>query len=323
MQHDISPSFAGLRGEGMGASGVKKIGVVGIGLMGSGIAQVAATYSFDTVVTDTSDEVVKRGMSRIEDSLSKLVASHERSKGQRGMPAAQRDATLAHLRGTSDLQQLLDCDLVIEAVTENYQVKAELYGQLVRLGYRHLLASNTSSISITHLASNYSQPEKFMGMHFMNPVPIQPGVEVIRGLLTSDDTARTCTAVVEAIGKVPIPAEDKAGFGINRMFVPYLNEAVKVIEEGIMSIEDADKTTLCLGHKMGPLSTLDYVGLDTALAVAEVLEAELGAAYKPAPLLKRLVQAGCYGMKNGKGFYLYEEGKPPAVNPAVARYRIK
>ena len=307
----------------MGASGIEKIGVIGIGLMGSGIAQVSATYGFDTVVADMSDEVVKRGMERIEDSLSKLVASYERSKGQRGMASAQRDATLARLRGTANLQELLNCDLIIEAVTENYGVKAALYEQLVRIGYRRLLASNTSSISITHLASNYPQPEKFMGMHFMNPVPIQPGVEVIRGLLTSDDTARTCTAVVEEIGKVPIPAEDKAGFGINRMFVPYLNEAVKVIEEGIMSVEDADKTTLCLGHKMGPLTTLDYVGLDTAMAVAEVLEAELGAAYKPAPLLKRLVQAGCYGMKNGKGFYLYEEGKPPVVNPAVARYRIK
>jgi 3-hydroxybutyryl-CoA dehydrogenase len=239
------------------------------------------------------------------------------------MASAQRDATLAKLRGTSNPQELLDRDLIIEAVTENYAVKAALYEQLVRIGYRRLLASNTSSISITHLASNYPQPEKFMGMHFMNPVPIQPGVEVIRGLLTSDDTARTCTAVVEEIGKTPIPAEDKAGFGINRMFVPYLNEAVKVIEEGIMSVEDADKTTLCLGHKMGPLTTLDYVGLDTAMAVAEVLEAELGAAYKPAPLLKRLVQAGCYGMKNGKGFYLYEEGKPAVVNPAVARYRMK
>jgi 3-hydroxybutyryl-CoA dehydrogenase len=319
----IVPAFATLRGEGMGTSGIEKIGVIGIGLMGSGIAQVSATYGFDTVVADISDEVVKRGMERIENSLSKLVASYERSKGQRGMASAQRDATLAKLRGTSNPQELLDRDLIIEAVTENYAVKAALYEQLVRIGYRRLLASNTSSISITHLASNYPQPEKFMGMHFMNPVPIQPGVEVIRGLLTSDDTARTCTAVVEEIGKTPIPAEDKAGFGINRMFVPYLNEAVKVIEEGIMSVEDADKTTLCLGHKMGPLTTLDYVGLDTAMAVAEVLEAELGAAYKPAPLLKRLVQAGCYGMKNGKGFYLYEEGKPAVVNPAVARYRMK
>ncbi len=307
----------------MGASGIQKVGVVGIGLMGSGIAQVAATCGFDTIVTDTSEEVVKRGMARIEDSLSKLVASYERSKGQRGMSSEQRRATLEKLQGTSDLKRLLDCEIIIEAVTENYAVKANLYQELVRLGYRQLLASNTSSISITHLAANYSLPEKFMGLHFMNPVPIQPGVEVIRGLLTSDDTARVCTAFAQELGKVPIPAEDKAGFGINRMFVPYLNEAVKVIEEGIMSVEDADKTTLCLGHKMGPLSTLDYVGLDTALAVAEVLEAELGAAYKPAPLLKRLVQAGCYGMKNGKGFYVYEEGKPPVVNPAVARYRIK
>jgi 3-hydroxybutyryl-CoA dehydrogenase len=319
----IVPAFATLKGEGMGASGIEKIGVIGIGLMGSGIAQVSAAYGFDTVVTDMSDELVKRGMARIEDSLSKLTASYERSKGQRGMSPEQRDTTLAKLRGTSNLQDLLGCGLIIEAVTENYAVKAALYEQLVRLGYRHLLASNTSSISITHLASNYSQPEKFMGLHFMNPVPIQPGVEVIRGLLTSDDTARTCTVLVEEIGKTPIPAEDKAGFGINRMFVPYLNEAVKVIEEGIMSVEDADKTTLCLGHKMGPLTTLDYVGLDTAMAVAEVLEAELGAPYKPAPLLKRLVQAGCYGMKNGKGFYLYEEGKPPVVNPAVSRYRMK
>jgi 3-hydroxybutyryl-CoA dehydrogenase len=291
--------------------------------MGSGIAQVAASNGFETMVTDTSDEVVKRGMARIEESLSKLVASYERSKGQRGMSAEQKRATLANLRGTVDLKPLLDRDIVIEAVTENYAAKASFYRELVRLGYRQLLASNTSSISITHLASNYALPEKFIGLHFMNPVPMQPGVEVIRGLLTSDETARTCTAFAEELGKVSIPAEDKAGFGINRMFVPYLNEAVKVIEEGIMSIEDADKTTLCLGHKMGPLTTLDYVGLDTALAVAEVLEAELGTAYKPAPLLKRLVQAGCYGLKNGKGFYLYEEGKPPVVNPAVARYRIK
>jgi 3-hydroxybutyryl-CoA dehydrogenase len=319
----IVPAMARLKGESMGASGIEKIGVIGIGLMGSGIAQVSATYGFDTVVADTSDEVVQRGMARIEDSLAKLVASYDRSKGHRGMAPAQRDTALAKLHGTSHLQELLGCDLVIEAVTENYAVKATLYEQLVRLGYEQLLVSNTSSISITHLASTYSRPEKFMGLHFMNPVPIQPGVEVIRGLLTSDETARTCTAVVEEIGKTPIPAEDKAGFGINRMFVPYLNEAVKVIEEGIMSVEDADKTTLCLGHKMGPLTTLDYVGLDTAMAVAEVLEAELGAAYKPAPLLKRLVQAGCYGMKNGQGFYLYEEGKPPVVNPAVARYRIK
>ncbi|MBI3327975.1 MAG: 3-hydroxybutyryl-CoA dehydrogenase [Nitrospinae bacterium] len=307
----------------MGASGINNVGVVGIGLMGSGIAQVSAAYGFDTVVTDVTEEVVTRGMARIEESLSKLVASYERSKGQRGMSAEQKAATLAKLRGTSDVKQLLGSDIIVEAVTENYGAKAELYQKLMGIGYAGLLASNTSSISITHLASAYSRPDRFMGMHFMNPVPIQPGVELIRGLLTSEDTNRTCIAFAEELGKVPIRAEDKAGFGINRMFVPFLNEAVKVVEEGIMSIEDADKTTLCLGHKMGPITTLDYVGLDTALAVAEVLEAELGPAYKPAPLLKRLVQAGHFGVKNGKGFYLYEEGKPPVVNPAVARYRIK
>jgi 3-hydroxybutyryl-CoA dehydrogenase len=307
----------------MGASGITKVGVIGIGLMGSGIAQVSATYGFDTVVADVSEEVVRRGMARMEESLSRLVAAHERSGGQRGMAPEQKAATLARLRGTSDLAQLVERDLIIEAVTEQYQVKADLYRQLVRFGYTGILASNTSSISITQLAANYSRPDRFIGMHFMNPVPIQPGVEVIRGLLTSEETARICLGVAEDLRKVPIPAEDKAGFGINRMFVPFLNEAVKVIEEGIMSVEDADKTTLCLGHKMGPLTTLDYVGLDTALAVAEVLEGELGPAYKPAPLLKRLVQAGHFGMKNGKGFYLYEEGKPTRVNPAVARYRIK
>lgn len=307
----------------MGASGITKVGVLGIGLMGSGIAQVSAANGFETVVVDVSEEVVRRGMARIEDSLSRLVASHERSGGQRGISAGQQAATLAKLRATPDRQKLMDRDIVIEAVTENYSAKAELYAQLVRLGYSGLLASNTSSISITQLAANYSRPDRFIGMHFMNPVPLQPGVEVIRGLLTSEETSRVCLAFAEELGKVPIPAEDKAGFGINRMFVPFLNEAVRVIEEGIMSVEDADKTTLCLGHKMGPLTTLDYVGLDTALAVAEVLEAELGPAYKPAPLLRRLVQAGQFGVKNGKGFYVYEEGKPTSVNPAVARYRIK
>ena len=307
----------------MGASGITKVGVLGIGLMGSGIAQVSAAYGFETVVVDVSEEVVRRGMARIEDSLARLVASYERSGGQRGISAEQKGATLAKLRATSNRQQLMDRDIVIEAVTENYSAKAELYQQLVRLGYSGLLASNTSSISITQLAANYSRPDRFIGMHFMNPVPIQPGVEVIRGLLTSEETSRVCLAFAEELGKVPIPAEDKAGFGINRMFVPFLNEAVRVVEEGIMSVEDADKTTLCLGHKMGPLTTLDYVGLDTALAVAEVLEAELGPAYKPAPLLRRLVQAGHFGVKNGKGFYVYEEGKPLSVNPAVARYRIK
>ena len=171
---------------------------------------------------------------------------------------------------------LLRCDILIEAVVEEEAAKRNLISSLAEMGYRKLFVSNTSSISITRLASSYPLPEKFMGMHFMNPVPIQPGCELIRGFLTSEETFQKILEFSRELGKEPILAEDKAGFGINRMFVPFLNEAVKVVEEGIMSCEDADKTIICLGHKMGPITTLDYVGLDTTLAIAQVLERELG-----------------------------------------------
>ncbi|RMF85645.1 MAG: 3-hydroxyacyl-CoA dehydrogenase family protein [Nitrospinota bacterium] len=307
----------------MGQSGITRVGVVGIGLMGSGIAQVAATAGFHTVVIDVNDEIVSRGMTRIEESLQRLVESYEKSGGQRGITQEQKATALQNLQSGTELSLLQDRDIIIEAIVENFEAKAKLNEEISALGYDRLFVSNTSSISITRLAAHYRYPDRFMGMHFMNPVPIQPGCELIRGFLTSDETAERITHFARELGKVPIQAEDKAGFGINRMFVPFLNEAVRVVEEGIMSVEDADKTTLCLGHKMGPLTTLDYVGLDTALAVAEVLEQEFGPFYKPAPLLKRLVDSGHLGVKNGKGFYLYEKGKPPVVNPAVARYRMR
>lgn len=304
-------------------SGIRKVGVIGIGLMGSGIAQVAAAKGFETVVVDVTPEILSKGMARIAESLRRLVESYQKSNGKMGIAPEEEATITARIKPSTDRNDLLDCNILIEAVVEEETAKKSLISSLTEMGYRDLLVSNTSSISITRLAGGYAAPEKFMGMHFMNPVPIQPGCELIRGLLTSEETFRTVLEFCRELGKEPILAEDKAGFGINRMFVPFLNEAVKVVEEGIMSCEDADKTTLCLGHKMGPITTLDYVGLDTTLAIAQVLERELGPGYKPPDLLCKLVAAGFYGIKNTKGFYLWDRGKKIGVNPAVARYRRK
>jgi 3-hydroxybutyryl-CoA dehydrogenase len=307
----------------MSGSGITKIGVIGIGTMGSGIAQVAAQQGFDTQVADVTAAALERGLAGITHSLDRLVAAHVKSSGEKGITAAAKTETLARLSTTTELIDLLDRDIIIEAAPEKPGLKEDLNRQLASLGYDKLLVSNTSGISITRLAAAYGQPALFMGMHFMNPVPMQAGVEIIRGLRTSDATYDIVVKLTHDLGKIEIPAEDKAGFAINRMWIPFVNEAVRVVEEGVAGVEDADKCTLCLGHKMGPLMTADFVGLDTILFITQVLEEEFGSSYKASPLLKRLVESGQLGTKNGRGFYVWDGHKAAGVNPDVARYRIK
>ena len=307
----------------MSESGLKKIGVIGIGTMGNGISQVAAQGGFNTIVMDVDASVLDRGREAIARSLDRLVKAFEKSGGEKGITGEAKDEALGRLTTTSAMADLLDCDLIIEAVPERPELKEKINHELAEKGYDKILVSNTSGISITRLGAAYGKPDLFMGMHFMNPVPMQKGVEIIRGLATSEATYETVVALCHDMDKIEIPAEDKAGFAINRMFVPFVNEAIRVVEEGIAAVDDVDKCTYCLGHKMGPLMTADYVGLDTMLFICQVIEEEFGSFYKPSPLLKRLVESGQLGAKTGSGFYTWEKYKAVGVNPDVARYRIK
>jgi 3-hydroxybutyryl-CoA dehydrogenase len=307
----------------MSESGLSSIGVIGIGVMGNGIAQVTAQSGFPTVVMDVNEELLKKGLENIGRSLDRLVSAYEKSGGEKGITAEAKQQAIARLSITTSLQGLLGCDLIIEAVPERPELKEEINRKLADLDYDKILVSNTSGISITRLGAAYGKPDRFMGMHFMNPVPMQQGVEIIRGLATSDATYARVVALCHDLGKVEIPAEDKAGFAINRMFVPFVNEAIRIVEEGIAAVDDVDRCTYCLGHKMGPLMTADFVGLDTLLFICNVLEDELGSFYKPSPLLRRLVESGQLGAKTGRGFYTWEKFKAAGVNPDVARYRIK
>ncbi len=280
---------------------IKAIGVVGAGQMGGGIAHVAALAGIDVALADVSAAVVEKGVAAIARNLDRQVA-----KGT--VTAAAKAAALAHIRPEVGLAGLAGCQLAIEAVVEDLDVKLGVLTELDRLLVPGaILASNTSSISITKLASATSRPERFIGMHFMNPVPMMQLVEVIRGLATGDDTYREVEALAKRLGKVPVEVNDFPGFVSNRVLMPMINEAVYTVYEGVGTPEAVD-TVMKLGmnHPMGPLALADLIGLDTCLAILRVLHDGLGdPKYRPCPLLVKMVDAGRLGRKSGRGFYSY------------------
>lgn len=278
---------------------IRKVGVLGCGLMGAGIAEVAARAGFDTVVREVSEEVVEKGLAKIRASLDKAV---ERGK----LEAAERDKTLARLRGVVDLGELAECDLVVEAIVENLDEKRKTFAVLdgvVKEGT--VFASNTSSLTITQIAMATRRPDRFVGMHFFNPVPVMKLVEVVRTLLTSQEAYDAAFEVVRAFGKEPVAARDNSGFIVNRLLVPYLLDAIRAYEEGVGSVEDIDKAMqLGCGYPMGPFTLLDFVGLDTTYYIAGIMFDEYREKrFAPPPLLKQMVLAGRLGRKSGRGFY--------------------
>ncbi len=280
---------------------VGKVGIVGCGLMGSGIAEVAARSGYATLVREMNDELVAKGRGRIEKSMNGAV---ERGK----LPAAQRDEALGRLRFTTRLEELADCDLVVEAATENPKLKKEIFAALDGACKREtILASNTSSIPIIELAAVTKRPDRVVGLHFFNPVPVMKLVEVIKTIQSSDGSVAAARAFGESVGKRPIIAKDRAGFVVNVLLVPYLLDAVRLVEQGVASKEDIDEgMRLGCGYPMGPLQLLDFVGIDTTYFIAEIMFDEFkDPHYAPPPLLKQMTIAGLHGRKTGRGFYTY------------------
>ncbi|MBA2450133.1 MAG: 3-hydroxybutyryl-CoA dehydrogenase [Chloroflexi bacterium] len=286
---------------------IKTVGVVGCGLMGAGIAEVCARSGYDTVVREVTDEVLEKGMERLRRSIGTAV---ERGK----LSSEERDAALGRLRGSTRLEELADRDLVIEAVVESLDTKRELFRTLDAVCPPHtILASNTSSIPIIEMASATQRPDRVLGMHFMNPVPVMRLIEFVQAITTSEETLATARAFGESLGKRVIVAKDRAGFIVNMLLVPYLLEAIRMYENGVASREDIDiGMVLGTNHPMGPLTLLDYVGLDTTYYIANILFEEFRQSqYAPPPLLKQMVTAGFHGRKSGRGFYDYAGGEQP------------
>ncbi len=291
---------------------IKKVGVVGCGLMGSGIAQVCAEAGYSVIVREVTDELLKKGLGRVESFLRKGI-----EKGK--IPPERLRDVMGRLDGTTSLEALGGVDLVIEAVVESLEAKREVFGVLDHVcGGGTIFASNTSSLSITEMAASTKRPQRFVGLHFFNPVPLMKLVEVVRSPLTDASVFEDVYAFAKSLGKTPIKASDKTGFIVNRLLVPYLLDAVRALEEGVGSVPDVDEgMRLGCGHPMGPLTLLDFVGLDTTYYIANIMFDEFREKrFAPPPLLKRMVQAGMNGKKSGKGFYDYSK-EPPVPTPGL------
>ena len=291
---------------------IKKVGVLGCGLMGSGIAQVSARSGYDVVIREVSQELLDKGLGNIEKFLQKGVDKGKTSE-------SDMKETLSRISGTVDISDLADCDIVIEAIIENMELKGAVYKELSEVCKPEtIFASNTSSLSITEMASYTNRPDKMVGIHFFNPVPLMKLVEVARCVTTSDESFDSAFDFAASLGKTPVKCGDSTGFIVNRLLVPYLLDAVRQLENGLATVEDIDNAMkLGVGYPMGPFTLLDFVGIDTTLYIADIMFDEFKQhKYSAPPLMRRMIHAGYFGRKSGKGFYDYT-GDSPVVNELV------